>query len=384
MPTTTMPDDPAFEAARQQLHERLDAWTPPEGADETEVAELRARLDGLLDRYEPRPGQSVDDAIAELRDEFELRIDNFTQDQQIDALVEEVTDLQGGQGGAMTPDPEFEALRNQLRDSLANWQAPEGTSPEDAAELRAQLEALVDRYQPGAGRPADDALADLRAAFDERVQDFVQDQKIDALVEEQMEDDATGDADVDMPAGDMPAGDMPMATGTDTATDDLATDDMATDDMVTNDPLVKPVGDAPETSVLVDEFDSMIEPDGPMQGIAVGELDPTSRPHDLDMSDAAAGLEDDIFAVGDLDATTSMPAGNPAVTTTVEDLTVTDVPGLDDADGLTPELDERLTTSIDDLVPVGASDDDMFADDLETGDVDLDDQPGADDPFGAP
>ena len=157
---------------------------PPEGADETEVAELRARLDGLLDRYEPRPGQSIDDAIAELRDEFEVRIENFTQDQQIDALIEEVSDLQGG-SGAMTPDPEFEALRNRLRDSLADWEAPEGTSPEDAAELRTQLEALVDRYQP-AGRPADDALADPRAAFDERVQDFVQDQKIDALVEEQM------------------------------------------------------------------------------------------------------------------------------------------------------------------------------------------------------
>ena len=53
------------------------------------------RLEGMSSGIRPEPGQSTDDAIAELRDEFDVRIDNFTQDAKLDALAE--AQNQGGQ-----------------------------------------------------------------------------------------------------------------------------------------------------------------------------------------------------------------------------------------------------------------------------------------------
>ena len=147
------------------------------------------------------------------------------------------------------------------------------------------------------------------------------------------------------------------------------------------------MADAPETSVLVDEFDTMIEADGPTPGFAIGELDPTSHSHDVDMADTPTVPEDDIF--GRLD---DLVPDDGALTTQAE---LPDEPLMpeveaeipDDSDVFAPELDERLTTSLDDLVPVGASGDDMFEDhafddDLATDDVDDAEDPN--DPFGTP
>jgi actin-like ATPase involved in cell morphogenesis/ElaB/YqjD/DUF883 family membrane-anchored ribosome-binding protein len=455
-PGASAPTDPGFEAARAELEARLEGWQPPEGADAEEVAALRARLEGLLDRYEPRPGQSVDEAIAELRDEFELRIDNFAQDQKIDALVDQVA---AGGGGMAEPDPEFESRRAELVESLANWEAPEGTSPEDAADIKAQLEALVETFQPAAGQSPDDAMAALRAAFDDQVEDFVQDQKIDALVDaqaaaetggaamaepdpefesrraelaeslanweapegtspedaadikaqlealvetfqpaagqspddamaalraafdDQVEDfvqdqkiDALVDAQAAMEAeaeGDaatMTEGDAATMTEDPDAGGEVA--DM-TDEGVAADPdeggEIDPRVTMP-TDVLTDDFDVLIA--DPVPGFAIGELDPTAHapaPGDEDFSTPGGGgleidTDFDVLGIGDLSDRGIVP---PIIDVTPPDILPADDLVMDDlvpdgiADaidtlgdgGVMPVIDERLTTSIDDLVP---------------------------------
>jgi len=46
-------------------------------------------LAGMIDRFQPLPGQSSDVALASLRDEFDQRVQDFVQDQKIDALIDE-------------------------------------------------------------------------------------------------------------------------------------------------------------------------------------------------------------------------------------------------------------------------------------------------------
>jgi len=187
--------------------ERLESWTPPEGASLEEAAELRGRLEGLINRAQPLPGQSTDDAIADLREEFTLRMDDFTQDLKIDVI----SDAQAQQG---SPDPEFEAQRQQILDRVAAWTPPEGTTPERAAELRAELEGLVIRYQPVPGQPVDQAIAELQDRFEDKVEDFNQDTDIDIIVDDLMgETGATPDPNAPDPAVTMPLpGFMPDGT----------------------------------------------------------------------------------------------------------------------------------------------------------------------------
>ena len=65
---------------------------------------------------------------------------------------------------------------------MNNWTPPEGTSPERAAEIRAELQSIVSRYNPAPGQPVDQAMAQLQYQFDARVRDFEQEDKIDILI----------------------------------------------------------------------------------------------------------------------------------------------------------------------------------------------------------
>jgi actin-like ATPase involved in cell morphogenesis len=299
--TAMPPVDPAFVSARDQLRTRLADWQPPDGADPAEVAELRQRLGGLLDRYQPRQGQNTTDAIAELRDEFALRIDDFTQDQKIDALIE-AQQGQGGQAGGMgapPADPEFDATRQMLRDRLADWQPPEGADPARAAELKSELQAMIDRYRPLPGQSREDAMAELQDRFDGKVDDFERDQKIDALID--AEEDRQG-AETETP---------PTGTGTDPATGGpMAPPQPPTTSGAGQDPaaggaappppppppagatggatmppppppppvvgMPLPVEDSPPPPADAEPSD-----DGP-QGVAIGEMDPTAQTPDAD------------------------------------------------------------------------------------------------------
>ena len=220
---TTRPDDlvqdPDVEAIRMQLRERITKLDIPDGTDPADAAKLRSDLEGLLDRFRPGTGQSVDDAVAALRYEFEDRVRDFAQDQRIDALIDEQQQQDTGADGkpptgpAETPDampgmpdmpdttggwgtspPSVETIRMQLRERITKLSIPDGTDPADAAKLRSDLEGLLDRFRPGTGQSVDDAVAALRYEFEDRVRDFAQDQRIDALIEEQNEEDAAAAA----------------------------------------------------------------------------------------------------------------------------------------------------------------------------------------------
>ncbi len=227
---TTRPEDlvsdPDVEAIRMQLRERITKLDIPDGTDPADAAKLRGDLEGLLDRFRPAPGQSVDDAVASLRYEFEDRVRDFAQDQRIDALIEEqqqqdatgtenmpptwpagtpdavpaaTPDMAdnpgtpGTPGGWGAPQPSIETIRNQLRERITALTIPDGTDPADAAKLRGDLEGLLDRFRPAPGQSVDDAVASLRYEFEDRVRDFAQDQRIDALIEEQQQDAAGTD-----------------------------------------------------------------------------------------------------------------------------------------------------------------------------------------------
>ncbi len=123
-----------------------------------------------------------------------------------------------------SPDADFDAAREQLLERISGLDLGEGVNPEDAAALREELAGMVERFSPEAGQSTDDALAALRDEYDQRVQDFTQDQKIEALIDEQLRDNeaetgtdpATGETPAGMPATDEPAdgeGDEPDASG---------------------------------------------------------------------------------------------------------------------------------------------------------------------------
>ena len=111
-------------------------------------------------------------------------------------------------------DPELESVRMQLRERIVKLSLPDGTDPADATKLRTDLEGLLERFRAYPGQSVDDAVSSLRYEFEDRVRDFAQDQRIDALIEEQNKPDMPTDKPAEMPAetpGEMPA-DKPAET----------------------------------------------------------------------------------------------------------------------------------------------------------------------------
>ena len=141
---------------------------------------------------------------------------------------------------APVSDPGFDSARAQLLQRIETLDLGAGADPAETAALREELKGMVDRYQPGAGQTTDDALAGLRDEYDQRIQDFTQDQKIQALIEEQLRDNQ---ADPASPAG--------AAAPTDPTTIDPATIDPATIDPATIDPATTTDPAAPEPGPIL-------------------------------------------------------------------------------------------------------------------------------------
>jgi actin-like ATPase involved in cell morphogenesis len=285
--------DPSVDAARDQLRSRLEAWQPPEGADPAEFAAVKADLEGLLDRYHPYPGQSPDDAIASLRYEFEDRVHDFAQDQKLDALLDERA---ADEAADAALDDEIDSAREDLLERLGAWEAPDGADADAVADLRADLEGILDRFTPIPGQSADDALADLRARFNDRVADFSQDQKLDAVVDELKADppDPTEpEAEADPTAPEPPAPADPTAADEPAAEGDEAPEEPAPDGPAPDEPF-----NADDLSIrtVSDPFEEMISDDAPERSIArdplgagVGDPPPAGteetliRPRNLDL-----------------------------------------------------------------------------------------------------
>jgi len=197
-PLSAIVSDSAVEDVRDLLRSRLDELAVPEGASPEDVAKLRTDLDGLLDRYQPYPGQGADDAVAALRYEFEDRVRDFAQDQRIEAVIDE---QRRQVEEAQVVETELAEFRDGLQSRLEDWTPPAAADPEEVAELREALEGMIDRATAFPGQSAEDAIANLRLQFNDQVGDFAQDLKIDALVDEQRveSDDDDGEVEAEDP-----------------------------------------------------------------------------------------------------------------------------------------------------------------------------------------
>lgn len=70
-------DTTDFEETRADLVRRLDDWRAPDDADPQEAFDLREQLSNLINGYQPGSGQSIDDAVADLRSRFQEHVDRF-------------------------------------------------------------------------------------------------------------------------------------------------------------------------------------------------------------------------------------------------------------------------------------------------------------------
>jgi actin-like ATPase involved in cell morphogenesis len=150
-------DDPAFDLARGRLAEKLSEWQPPTGADPAEAAELKQRLGDLLERYEPRPGQSTKDAVAELREQFELRVDNFAQDVRIDALIE----AEKAGPPAATPPTETPTTGDMPAGGMPTDGTP-GDAPTDPSASPGGTAPAPDEVHPTEGQHAHLAMGEVQ------------------------------------------------------------------------------------------------------------------------------------------------------------------------------------------------------------------------------
>jgi actin-like ATPase involved in cell morphogenesis len=314
-PATGM-EDPELEVAKQTLLERLEGWEPPAGADPAEVAELRQRLSGLIDRHQALPGQSTEEAVEALREQFGLRVHDFTQDVKLDTLIDE-SERESTQSTALNT--EVDAARAQLSTRLDQWKSPEGASPQEIADLKADLKGMLDRYQPIPGQSPQDAIADLRQQFSDRVTDFSQDTRIDGIADDLLSPAAgvvtEPDPRVTMPVPPVsPVSAAPPESTLQPEPIDGAVEDMMPDDSATG-PLVIPGemgtgeasgeaaarGEAPQntgivpehlrgggstqalpTTTVIDEFDELVGADPTPAPSPMGDA---ARPFDSPMSE---------------------------------------------------------------------------------------------------
>lgn len=208
-------------------------------------------------------------------------------------------------------DPELEAVRDQLRDRLGGLELPEGTSPEDADRLRRDLDGLLDRFRAAPGQSVDEAVAALRYEFEDRMRDFAQDQRIDALIEEAREDEP------------VPADQAPPETPAEPPEDPP--------------PVPDPVGsDAPTDSTIpTDVFDEVVE------------ADEDGHDGDEDRDDTAA------------------PAETEDVAQPVEDAGEDDAPTIDDVGGPVSPTDGSDAPSADDELGDEVGDDVLGTDPVD-------------------
>ena len=371
--------DPELEAVRAQLRDRLEGWEQPDGVDPEDAARLQRDLDGLLDRFQRTPGTDLDDAIADLKYQFEDRMRDFAQDQKLDALIDEEERETREQ---QELDDGVEAARTTLREKLSGWSPPPGADPAEAEALRAELAELLERYTPTPGQSVDDAIAELRDGFNDRVGDFAQDLRIDALIEsvEESDDDdglfdvfddaETGEHDVHLtkdirlppeaegqlpgrpgqgatstvderPDGDRPDGPDDGAAATTDDTADGATDDTA--DGAADDPVDNGLYDDLVTAGIGTETDSATDPSDDTESISDEPTDSTP-PTGAAETDPAAGADTGAGPDEPADATN---ASEPAVETGVEEADEVAV----EADPLASFEPEPIAEVVDPVLP---------------------------------
>jgi len=115
-------DDDRLEAFKDQLRDRLEKWAPPKTADAKEVAELRDELEGRIERFQPAPGQSFEQAAGDIQQGLEDTIEDFAQDEQIEQLQEQVRGQAMEDRDDLQDQREFAEFQQALVKYAKDWQ----------------------------------------------------------------------------------------------------------------------------------------------------------------------------------------------------------------------------------------------------------------------
>jgi actin-like ATPase involved in cell morphogenesis len=175
------PTHDQFEDYRQDMLERLASWPGPQGASAAEVAHLREELVGVIHRAQDIPGQSLDDAKAELQDRLDDKLHLYQQDQQIEGLQhEEVREAQQQQV-ELQHDQHFGQFQHALAETIKDWQPAwwGDDAPHDQAalsDLQARVNALIVSSSVDPNKPLDVQEQALRGAVQGLMQTFQNEQ----------------------------------------------------------------------------------------------------------------------------------------------------------------------------------------------------------------
>ena len=160
--------DQDFEAARESLLSAIDRLDLGEGVDDADEAELREELRGLVERAQVYPGQSTEDALATLRDQYDQHVTNFVQDQKIEALIQEQlrdnaaedaddAEAQTPVDDVMPVDPDIVGDLDTTTPDDADATAPADTDAATPADAGAATDP-ADVADPAVGMPGDDGM----------------------------------------------------------------------------------------------------------------------------------------------------------------------------------------------------------------------------------
>lgn len=199
------------------------------------------------------------------------------------------------QAAAPPVDAAFETARATLLERLEHFEAPAGTSPEDAQQLRQELIDAVERFDPAPGQTTQEALAELRDDYDRRVEDFTQDQKIDALIQEAQRDN---EADAAAAAATPAAADTPPVVPVDAAVEDEA--DGPADDVSPVDPdALEPTDD--DATVEESTSESFVLAADPLETAELAQTDLGDPAETIDRDADGVADERDSSVIDDLD-----------------------------------------------------------------------------------
>lgn len=183
--------DPEFMQTKSELLASIQKWQAPPGVDPKVADEFRAELLDRIQRFQTMPGESAEHALAAMRDEYQDQVKDFVQDQRIKDIID---DQAAEDAADAAVDTVLDGAKARLLAGLGQYKPPPGTDPEDFAAMRADVEALIRRYEPVPGQTAEEAMADLRFHYQNRVRDVAQEMRIDKVADELAEQDTAANA----------------------------------------------------------------------------------------------------------------------------------------------------------------------------------------------
>jgi hypothetical protein len=165
--------------------ERLARWNGPEGASPAEVAHLREELVGVIHHTPLVPGQSLDDAKADLTDRLEDKMHIFQQDQTLGGLVHEEQREDQQHALEVAHDQHFNQFQQAIAESVKDWHPAWWgeanniySGPRDdagLAQLKSQVNALLVSTQIDPNKPVAAQEDALRAAVHGLMQTYQND-----------------------------------------------------------------------------------------------------------------------------------------------------------------------------------------------------------------